>query len=84
MTVDLIFMEVTTTITICCAEEISGCIPIAGNRVMNRNKEYPNDLVITSSSSTVYDKYKISLLNGNYKLNSKGEIMNLKYKLTLN
>lgn len=84
VTVDLIFMEITTTVTICCAEEISGCVPIVQSRGPNRSDEDPNDLVITNSSSTVYGEYRISILNGNYHVNSKGEITDLKYKLTLN
>lgn len=82
VTIDLPFIEIETTITICCSEEIYGCIPVPGTRVKNDQNQYPNDLEISNSSTVTQDGYEISILDGRYKLNKKGEIIDLKYKVT--
>jgi hypothetical protein len=81
VTIDLQFMEIETTITICCAEEIYGCIPVPGTRVKNDQGEYPNDLEINNSSTVTQGRYNISIVDGRYTLNKKGEIIDLKYKV---
>ncbi len=82
VTIDLPFIEIETTITICCSEDIYGCIPVPGTRVKNDQNEYPNDLEISNSSSVTQGRYRISIVDGKYDLNKKGEIVNLKYKVT--
>ena len=82
VTVDLVFGQITTTIIVCCSTQIFICIPNANRNIKNANNEYPNDLVISNSSSVIQGGYRVSIVPGTYSLNSKGEINKLKYKLT--
>jgi hypothetical protein len=82
VTVDLTIFEIETTITICCLVEYFTCLPRPGNRVMNSAGEYPNDLEIVTSATVTEGQYAISIVPGRYDLNKKGEITNLRYKLS--
>ena len=82
VTVDLVFGQITTTIIVCCSTQIFICIPNANRNIKNANNEYPNDLVISNSSSVIQGGYRVSIVPGTYSLNSKGEINKLKYKMT--
>lgn len=81
VTINLQFIEIETTITICCSNDPYICIPIIDTRAMNGQNPLPNDLEITNSSSVNEGSYTISIVNGRYPVNSKGEISGLKYKL---
>ena len=82
VTIDLPFIEIETTITICCGTEMFGCLPVVGNRENNSQIEYPNDLEITNSATVNQGQYSISIIPGTYHFNKKGEITNLRYKLS--
>jgi len=84
VTINLPFIEIETTITICCSPEIFICVPIPDTRVQNSVGEYPNDLEISNSSTVTQGQYNISIIPGRYNLNKKGEITNLRYKLSQN
>lgn len=84
VTIDLPFIEIETTITICCSEDIYGCIPVPGTRVKDDQNGYPNDLEISNSSTVTQGRYRITIVDGKYKLNKKGEITDLKYRVTQN
>jgi len=81
ITVDIVIGEITTTILVCCSTEIFICMPASSGNIKNSNNEYPNDLEITSSASVIQNGYRISIVNGTYKLNKKGEVLGLKYKM---
>ena len=79
VTVNLEIIEITTTVTVCCSEEIYGCLPIPGNQMENASNSSPNSITIRNSNTITIGRNSISIKPGKYALNSSNEITNLNY-----
>ncbi|MBT8387409.1 MAG: hypothetical protein KJO12_08340 [Ignavibacteria bacterium] len=82
VTIDLQFVQIETTITICCSTDPYICLPIIEMRTLEQNGQAPNDLEIVHSASIDQGGYSLRVKKGHYDLNEQGEITNLKYHLT--
>lgn len=79
ITIDLEYVQITTTITVCCAMGL--CIP--HGTVDNRQvTTFPATVQIISSNSVDYNGQQISIAKGEYRLDSTGKLQELRYKVT--
>ncbi|PQB05147.1 hypothetical protein [Aureitalea marina] len=78
VTIDLEYVQVTTTIMVCCAMGI--CIPhgTVSNREVTR---FPATIEIVSSNYVDYNGQKISIALGTYAIDSSGKLQELRYKV---
>lgn len=79
VTIDLEYVQVTTTIRVCCTMGI--CIPhgTVGTREVTT---FPPTVEILTSSSVDYNGQQISIAKGEYRLDSTGKLQGLRYKVT--
>lgn len=72
-----------TTVTVCCACAICGSQMMKGQEHNNEIEDFKT-VEIRESSVVVFRDYEISIANGHYKVNERGEILDLSYKVVVN
>ena len=79
VTIDLEYVQVTTTIRVCCTMGI--CIPhgTVGTREVTT---FPPTVQILTSNYVEYNGQQISIAKGEYKVDSSGKLQELRYKVT--
>lgn len=81
VTIDVGFVEIQTTIIVCCSTEIFVCIPNANRNITNENNKFPNEIKITNSERVTQNGYQVSVIQGVYKVSETGQILGLRYKI---